>query len=226
MSFGSRNVSPAAAATFTVLDFETTGSVAGWPVEPWQMGLVEVRGGRLAAVRFESLLRILPDRPFSPHAPGRHARLRRELAVAPTLQDLWPTLASWVSGRPLVAHNIGTERSLLRRAAPLHRFGPWVDTLRLVRLCYPQLASAALEDVVPALGLLPVLQGACPGRGPHDALYDATACALLLLHFLALPGWEAVDVAALAGAGRGTGGRDGGDGSTWRGLPGYNGGGS
>ncbi len=188
----------ASLATFTVLDFETTGSVRGWTVEPWQLGLVEVAAGRLQAEPFDSLLRVAPDRPFNPHAPGRHARLREALATAPAFSDLWPGLAvRWLLNRPLVAHNIGTERGLLRRAAPLHRLGPWIDTLRLVRRTYPRLASAALDDVVVELGLLPTLQAACPGRAPHDARYDATACALLLLHFLALPGWEKVTVQAL-----------------------------
>ena len=190
---------PAHHARFTVLDFETTGSVRGWPVEPWQIGLVGIAGGRLLADGYDSLLRIDPGRPFNPHAPGRHARLRTALATAPSLADLWPFLAeNWLLGRVLVAHNVGTERSVLRRAAPLHRPGPWIDTLRLVRRYYPRLASAALDDAVAALGLHGALQAACPGRAPHDALYDATACALLLTHFLSLPGWEQVTVQALA----------------------------
>lgn len=181
-----------------MLDFETTGSVRGWPVEPWQIGLAEVAGGRLTGAGFESWLRVAADRPFNPHAPGRHARLRRELADAPGLADLWPALADrWLLNRPLVAHNLGTERGVLRRALPLHRFGPWIDTLRLVRRFYPRLASAALDDVMVELGLLVSLQAACPGRAPHDARYDATACALLLTHFLSLPGWEQVTVQAL-----------------------------
>ncbi len=184
----------------TVLDFETTGAVRGWPVEPWQVGMVRVRGGRVVSEeRREHLLRVSEERPFNPRAPGRHARLRHELAQAPDLGLLWPELAPWVAGVPLVAHNVGTERSVLERAAPLHRFGPWIDTLRLVRQAYPQLASAALEDVVAALQLQPRLAALLPGRAPHDALYDAVACALLLEHFLSLPGWESVTVRALAG---------------------------
>ncbi len=185
-------------AVITVVDFETTGSVRGWPVEPWQVGLARVRAGRVdASETRESLLRIAPDRPFNPLAPGRHARLRDQLAQAADLPSLWPALAPWLTGLPLSAHNIGTERGILTQAAPLHRFGPWIDTLRLTRRAFPHLASAALEAVVPALGLQARLDALCPDRGPHDALYDALACALLLEHLLALPGWERVTIRAL-----------------------------
>ena len=183
----------------TVLDFETTGVVRGWPVEPWQVGLVRVRCGQIVAEeRREQLLRVAADRPFNPHAPGRHGRLRHELAQAPDLPALWSELAPWLVDAPLAAHNVGTERAVLERAAPLHRFGLWIDTLRLTRRAYPHLPSAALEDVVAALRLRPRLDALLPGREPHDALYDACACALLLEHFLALPGWEDVSLQALA----------------------------
>ena len=195
MSIGSQL---ARETVITALDFETTGAVRGWPVEPWQVGMVRLRHGRVAAEdRRDQLLRVAADRPFNPRAPGRHARLRGELAQAPDLPSLWPELESWVAGVPLAAHNVGTERGVLERAAPLHRFGPWIDTLRLTRKAYPQLASGALEDVVAALNLQPRLDALITGRAPHDALYDAIACALLLEHFLELPGWEHVTVRAL-----------------------------
>jgi DNA polymerase III epsilon subunit-like protein len=185
----------------TVLDFETTGAVRGWPVDPWQAGMVRVRDG-CASIddRRETLLRVAADRPFNPRAPGRHALLRNELALAPDLPALWPELEPWLVGVPLAAHNIGTERGVLERAAPLHRLGPWIDTLRLTRKAYPQLGSAALEDVMVSLRLQPRLDALLPGRAPHDALYDAMACALLLEHFLALPGWENVTIEALVEA--------------------------
>ena len=186
-------------ACIAVIDFETTGSVAGYPVEPWQVGIVRIRDGRVCAEeRFESLLHV-GDRPFNPRAPGRHAQIRDQLAAAPLPGELWPDLTSWVTDAALVAHNAGTERGVLSRMAPLHHFGPWVDTLTLTRRAYPGLASGALEDVVAALGLETRTRALCPGRDAHDALYDAFACAVLLEHFLSLPGWERVTVEALAG---------------------------
>lgn len=194
----STDLSKAREIPFTVLDFETTGAVAGWPVEPWQLGIACVRNGRVEPAQCrEILLRVDPDRPINPRAPGRHAQMRKELAQATPLSAHWPSLAPVLVGVPLVAHNVGTERGVLERAAPLHRFGPWVDTLRLTRRSYPELASAALEDVVLALNLQARLSSLAPGRAPHDALYDALACAVLLEHFLSLPGWEDVTVQAL-----------------------------
>ncbi|MEI7898913.1 MAG: 3'-5' exonuclease [bacterium] len=186
-------------ACFAVVDFETTGSVEGFPVEPWQVGIVRMRDGRVCTDEaFESLMRV-GDRPFNPHAPGRYAQLRDRLAVAPVPGALWPELAAWVTGVPLVAHNAGTERTMLNKLAPLHRLGPWVDTLLLVRRAYPGPASKALEDVVAALGLVERIRALCSGREAHDALYDAFACAAVLEHLLGLPGWERVTVEALAG---------------------------
>ncbi len=183
--------------TFAIIDFETTGTVAGWPIEPWQVGIVSLENGRVQpATQFESLLHV-GERPFNPMAPGRHAQLRDDLMAAPAPQLLWPELASRLCDRPLVAHNIGTERGVLTRIAPIHNLGPWVDTLRLTRRHYPGLASKALDSVISDLGLLPRVRQLCPGREAHDALYDAVACAVLLEHFLDLPGWENVTLGAL-----------------------------
>ena len=187
-------------ASITVLDFETTGVAVRLPSEPWQIGMVRVEQGRVAAeASFESLLRV-GDRPFNPHAPGLHHQLRSEISRAPTLPQVWPTVSAWVMGCPLAAHNIGTEKKILRQAAPLHRMGPWIDTLKLVRWMYPGWVSHTLEDVLEFLKLTERVNGLCPGRTTHDALYDAFACAVLLEYFLAQPGWAEVTIEDLAQA--------------------------
>ena len=57
---------------FTVIDFETTGVVDGYENEPWQIGMVAFRDGKVQPEQqFDSLLRI-GDRPVSAYAP-RHA---------------------------------------------------------------------------------------------------------------------------------------------------------
>ncbi|MBR3086613.1 MAG: 3'-5' exonuclease [Kiritimatiellae bacterium] len=173
-------------AEFTAVDFETTGSVPGWPNEPWQIGAFRFSTGGAASSTFSSFLRISTGRPFNRYAPGRHAQIRGTLAESPTLAGIWGELSPWLRGGPLVAHNIGTERTILRAAAPLDRLGPWIDTLELSRRLLPGRASYALEDIIPDLGLGADVAALAPaGAGPHDALYDAIACGVLLRHFAA-----------------------------------------
>lgn len=186
--------------TITILDFESTGAVAGYRDEPWQIGLVRLAHGRIVATeRFESLLYVA-DRPFSRHAPGRHAGLRRQLARAPRLATLWPHLRPWLSGVPLGGHNVATEKRFLTSAFPLHKTGPWIDTLKLARLAHPDLPSHKLGDVLLALNLKKRADALLPGRDAHDALYDALCSAVLLEHLLAQPAWRDATVTALATA--------------------------
>jgi len=143
---------------FVALDFETTGYRDGATNEPWQLGVAVVRGAEVVETRewfFRSSLR----------------------PAAPTLMDQWEEIYPLLAGRRLVAHNIATERTLLTRLAPLTKWGPWVDTLKLARARYPQLASHQLGDLCTAFGCVPAFEG----RTWHDGLYDAIACAHLAL---------------------------------------------
>lgn len=185
-------------AILTVLDFESTGAVRGHVDEPWQVGMVEMQDGRVTGRHHESWLRVAAGRPFNPYAPGRHADVRHLLAAAPAMSDLWPVWRPWLEGRPLAAHNIGTEKKFLRRAAPMHPLGPWIDTLRLARRVRPDLAGHSLAEVADALDVVGRARDLCPGRDWHDALFDAFASALVLERCLALPGWEDVSVEALS----------------------------
>lgn len=181
--------------TLTVLDFETTGSVPGFDTEPWQIGAVALKNGRIAPdSAFESLIRVDANRPFNAYAPGDHHKRRDEIAAAPEVSRVWKTMESRVTGRPLVAHNVAVEKKFLRQMAPMHRFGPWVDTLKLARQAWPGAPSHKLEDLIAGLNLMPRVGELCPRGRPHDALYDAVACAVLLEHLLVLPGWGNLEV--------------------------------
>lgn len=179
----------------TVLDFETTGALPQFDVEPWQVGAVVLRRGRVdAQSAFESLIRVDRNRPFNPYAPGRHHELREAIAVAPDSARVWKALEPSVCRRPLAAHNCSVERKFLRRMAPLHRMGPWIDTLALARQAWPDAPSHKLDALISALDLDRRVRTLCPGRDAHDALYDAMACAVLLECILALPGWGNLSV--------------------------------
>ncbi len=182
----------------TVLDYESTGALAGYANEPWQIGLVSLKGGKIDAdSMFESLLRVDAHRPFNPHAPGRHGLLRDKIATAPSPQKLWPEIKHRLTDQPLCAHNIATEKKFTRAAAPMHRFGPWLDTLKIARKAWPGCPSYALGDLVTQLGLTQEIDALCLGRGVHDALYDAVASAKVLEHLLEQPGWGTVTLADL-----------------------------
>lgn len=174
--------------TFCAIDFETTGAVEDYPVEPWQVGVVVWTPGD-TPVLWESTLRVGP-RPFHPNAPGRHAQIRAELEQSPSLSECLPRLRQLCGGRPLVAHNAATELACFRREVPLEAFGPWVDTLKLARAAWPLFPSHSLEALLEGFKLTERVLQALPGRAPHDALYDALGSAVLLDYLLSCPGWS------------------------------------
>ena len=182
----------------TVLDFETTGSVRGHPDAPWQIGLVELVDGRVTGAHREDLLHVPADRPFNPYAPGRHAQLRDQLDAAPPPEILWPQWTPWLLSRPLAAHNASTEKKILKKLAPLHTFGPWLDTLVLARHLLPAAPDHTLAAACTALGLLDRLDTLCPDRTWHDALYDAYASALLLELALSTSPFSTLPIPTLA----------------------------
>ena len=175
--------------SFAAVDFETTGSVAGYAVEPWQIGVARWDGE--APVLWESWLKVGP-RPFHPRAPGRHAQIRGQLERAPALVDLVPEIRRCCGGIPLVAHNAATEQKMFRQDLPLEKFGPWIDTLKLSRSIWPELPSHSLGSLLERFEQSPLLARLVPDRGEHDALYDAAGCGLLLGHILDLPEWRGV----------------------------------
>jgi DNA polymerase-3 subunit epsilon len=141
---------------FVALDFETTGYENGGTNEPWQLGIALVKDFQIVETKewfFKSSFK----------------------EDAPTLIDQWEEFFPYLSGRRLVAHNIATERTILTRLAPLTKWGPWVDTMRLAKARYPRMDSYALGDLCAAFGCVPEM----PERTWHDALYDAVACARL-----------------------------------------------
>lgn len=184
---------------YTAIDFESTGCVPGFRNTPWQIGVVALEDGvvRMEGA-FASVLKIPADQPFNPYTPGRWAVLRAELESAPAFLELWPQLQPYLTGGPLVAHNVPTERTFLRHFFPLHQFGPWIDTLPLAQAAFPGLPNYRLEELTSRLGLLPEVQRLCPDLAPHDALYDAVACSLLLRLILSAPPWNRLSPQRLA----------------------------
>lgn len=153
---------------FIAIDFETTASDGIHPSEPWQLGAAIVRDGEIAGVR-EWFFRTVRDFP-TPRGPSA--------AFPQTFMDQWEDISGTLFAQRLVAHNLACEKTLLTRFAPLTKWGPWVDTLKLARVRYPGLPGYTLSELCAMFGCVPEL----PGRTWHDGLYDAVACARLALH--------------------------------------------
>ena len=143
---------------FTAIDFETTGYEDGGRNEPWQLGLVKVVDNAIVERRewfFGTSL--TPD--YEP------------------LMEQWEKFYPFLAGQRLVAHNIACEKTILTRIAPMTKWGPWTDTLRLAKARYPKLPSYKLGDLCELFGCVPQFEE----RTWHDGLYDAIACAELAM---------------------------------------------
>ena len=181
----------ASEADILAMDFELTGTARENDNLPWQLGVIRILKGAIEPnASFSLYLNVPTTHQFNPYSPGRWAALRETLAEAPDFTSLWPRLEPWLTGRALLAHHAPTERSVLQRFFPLHTFGPWLDTLEIAKAAYPKLNSHKLEDIIPELFLTEQVQSLAPGREPHDAFYDACACAVLFRHIISLPGWN------------------------------------
>lgn len=134
---------------FVALDFETTGYEHGETNEPWQLGIVLVRDFEIVEMK--------------------------EFFFDHDFRERFEEWSPYLTGRRLVAHNIACERTILTKTAPLTKWGPWVDTMKLAKARFPKLPSYTLGDLCTAFGCVPEL----PPRTWHDALYDALACAYL-----------------------------------------------
>ena len=115
-------------ATITALDFETTGAVPGHPDEPWQIGLVELTAGRVTAIR--KTICALPPPPFNPYAPGPRTRNFAMPSPPRPPRRALAHLAAWLANRPLLAHNVSTERKFLQQIAPCTPSAPGLTPSR------------------------------------------------------------------------------------------------
>jgi DNA polymerase-3 subunit epsilon len=170
-------------APFAAIDFESAGTAPGLTDEPIQIAVAQWTDGAPRIV-INSYLR--PSRPVTWSAREVHGIDDAKLQAAPRLLDIWPEVRTALGGRWIVAHGAATEKRFLR-VFPLHGFGPWIDTLTLVRAVYPDLDSHALGEACTALGLTAGLEST-PGFRWHDAASDAMASLALLRHIVEASG--------------------------------------
>jgi DNA polymerase-3 subunit epsilon len=159
------------AATFAVIDVETTGldSRTDRVVE---IACFRVSGGRVVA-RFSSL--VDPRRKIPARASAIHGIFARDVAGAPTLACLEPRLRQMTADAVVVAHNARFDVGFL----PFIAERPTLCTLRLARRLVdaPSYRNQALREFLR-------LEPARPVRRAHRAEGDAEVTAALLLELL------------------------------------------
>ncbi|MES2997456.1 MAG: 3'-5' exonuclease [Verrucomicrobiota bacterium] len=165
---------------FAAIDFESAGATRGSTDTPVQIGLASWCPNAGHHQCFVSYL--ATSAPIQWSARKIHGIGPADLAGAPPLLSLWPTVRDFLTDSVVVAHGKGTEKRFLR-AFPGHGFGPWLDTLLLARALWPQLPDHTLGALCEIHGLTAPIRELVPGKTWHDALFDATA-SLVLLDFM------------------------------------------
>jgi DNA polymerase-3 subunit epsilon len=159
---------------FSVVDIETTGSVAG------RDGLTEIAVVNVAEGRIERTWRsfVNPCTPI-PIFISQLTGISDDMVTnAPPVRELLPKIVELIGDAILVGHNVRFDAGFidfeLRRHGHRTLSNPKIDTLALARRTIAQVANYRLGTLTRELGF--------DVERHHRALADATATAELLIH--------------------------------------------
>ncbi len=153
------------------IDFETANEDRG---SVCALGLAWINGHRVVRVE-ERLIRPRPFR-FSPINVQIHGITPAAVADAPEFPEVLASYLPDLVGSVVLAHNAAFDISVLRAA--LDRYGrcyptfPYLCTVKIARLVWPELASATLPMVAHHIGV---------SFEHHRAGADAYACARIAI---------------------------------------------
>jgi DNA polymerase-3 subunit epsilon len=159
---------------FSVVDIETTGSVAG------EDGLTEIAVVNVAEGRVERKWRsfVNPGLPIPTFITRLTGISDEMVSSAPAISEVLPTIVDRIGESILVGHNVRFDAGFidfeLRRHGRRALANPKVDTLALARRTIAQVANYKLGTLTRELGF--------DVERHHRALADATATAELLVH--------------------------------------------
>lgn len=149
---------------FTAVDFET---MTAEMTSACAIGLVRVENGVIVQ-KFYSLIKPFPDS-RSHNNTHVHGITPEMVEHAPTFEELWPAIKGYLENQILVAHNAGFDMAVLDQTSDAYHI------------------DFRIEDVIDTLDITHMgLAESCAVSGislaeHHDALCDATACAIILL---------------------------------------------
>lgn len=169
---------------FTAIDFESTGFRDDGTDEPIQIGMASMGGMEIQKESFfRSFISLKRERPIENSSHRIHRITDLDLENAPKLDELWPIINNYLSGKVVVAHGAGTEKRFLR-AFPMHGFKLWIDTLQLARKIMPKAENHSLGALIEEIGVDEEIAKYCPNLTWHDALFDSVASLVLLKELL------------------------------------------
>ncbi|MFJ2868263.1 exonuclease domain-containing protein [Kitasatospora sp. NPDC087314] len=134
-----------------------------------------VNGSPVPSSARSTLLR--PPNPITPFARRVHGIRNRDVATAPTWEQVGPQVHADLEGTWIAAHNAHVDYGVLLRHMPDWKPAGVLDTLRLARATYPKAGGYSLDALIELTG---IDLASVPGQR-HRAAYDAHATALLLI---------------------------------------------
>lgn len=151
--------------SYVVVDLETTGLN---PKEDKiiEIGAIKIEGGQQADT-FRTLVN--PGRILSERVQNITHLTDKDLEEAPYIEEVIPKYLEFAGEYPLVGHRILFDFSFLKRAAVNCGFSyerDGVDTLRIARICLPELESRSLPNLCRHFGI---------AHQAHRAFGDAKA---------------------------------------------------
>ena len=149
---------------FTAIDFET---MTAEMTSACAIGIVRVENGVIVQ-KFYSLIKPVPDS-RSHNNTHVHGITPEMVDKAPTFEELWPSIKGYFEHQMIVAHNASFDMAVLDQTSDAYNinFGIYdvIDTLSITKM--------GLAESCAMIGI--------PLGEHHDALCDATACAMILL---------------------------------------------
>ena len=159
---------------FTTIDFETANSS---PASPCAVGLVRVRDSKIVDSYSQLFLPPHPHQDFNVYNTRVHGITYGDVAGGPNWRDVAPEILEFIGEDVLIAHNAQFDMGVLAAAAQVERLElpeiAYVCSLMMARKSY-SLESYRLNEVAYAAGH--------EEFNHHEALADAEACALIVIH--------------------------------------------
>ncbi len=159
---------------FSVVDIETTGSVAGRDGIT-EIALVGVNQGHIAR-RWSTFIN--PAQPIPTFITQLTGITNEMVACAPPIGEMLPAIMEFVGDSVVVGHNVRFDAHFIDRELCRHGHAPLsnikLDTLALARRTIAEVPNYKLGTLTRELGI--------DVERHHRALADATATAELLIH--------------------------------------------